>query len=556
MYIRDAQGQLRWIPPQLVATATPIAHRQAIQNNLRNQIQREEWNRFNAPPPEDNIYFHDPHQHYTGPPSLYNSNKSSIENAPMIANHGNLLYQGHAPVDPPIPRVIHSTPFQRHPRSRSTPITPYLGSSEGFSKTRSMEFNDMKTVEEEYHTAANIDCMNTLFGSAAIMPNNGISLARNTGLIHCNRLNISTDEVEFDDPTPSNFVQPEITNNIQCNGIRGPGKKFNYSYDKESDHIKAHEEFLHIVSETKRRKTPCATPTPKNIISQNTSELNADERQGGYVGSSKSPQIHNALHMVLTSGRTNRKEVYPLEDVISSHDSYEKLSYIVDTISVAKNQIPQGIDIIVKKIMTMKMEENDMSDNFKKRSDASSAEDVEEKYSKPRHQNMDRIETRYGAQDNKRITGTNFTIKDQAELEENVNNICLNKIGSAGHNISNEDYPSFDEPEPTTELELKPEPELEPDVNRTEINAQHSNSSTCTLSTSSIGRENRQKESNCFPQVENMSSVKHRGNRKKIEHFTKMHMEHNITTENSKMGHRLVVQNASLLNHILLKAIG
>lgn len=554
MYIRDAQGQLRWIPSQAVAQATPMTHRQAIQNHLRNQIQREEWDRFNAPPPEDNIHFQeDPHQHYTGPHSIYSN------------NYSNLIYQGHVPADPPIPQVIHPTPFQRHPRSRSTNITSYIGSSDGFSKTRSMEYNDMKTVEEEFYTATNIDCMNTLFGSA-IKPNS------------CNRLNISTDEVEFDDPVPSNFVQPEITNAFQCNGIRGPGKKFNYSYDEESNHIKAHEESLHIGSKTRLKKTQRTTTTPKNSISKNAFQFNANERQDGYVGSSKSSQIHNTLPVVSLPDRMNMKEVYPLEDVISSHDSYEELSYIVDTISVAKEKNPHGIDIIVKKIMTIKMEENDMSGMFKKRSDTLSTEDVDENYSKPRYyqnmdrietqdgaqdnervsemnftikdqaeleenvnnikysktcynQNMDRLETRDGVQDNERVTETNFTIKDQVELEENTNNVCLKRIGNANHNISNEDYPSFDEPEPTA----TPESESESD-NSTEINAQYSNSSTCPLAKSSPDGENRQREANYFPQVERMSSIKQSSTGKTTEHSTKMHMEHNITTKISKNG--------------------
>jgi hypothetical protein len=126
MYIRDAQGQLRYIPPQgvergVAPVAPQMAHRQAIQHHLRNQIQQEEWDRFNAPPPEDNLYyqdqqqhfteppspyfqdqqqhfteppspyFQDQQQHFTEPPSPYSNNMAPVGNAPMFANHGNMI---------------------------------------------------------------------------------------------------------------------------------------------------------------------------------------------------------------------------------------------------------------------------------------------------------------------------------------------------------------------------------------------------------------------------------------------------------------------------------
>ena len=452
MYIRDAQGQLRYIPPQGVAPVEPqMAHRQAIQNHLRNQIQQEEWNRFNAPPPEDNqdqqqrftgppspyfqdqqqhfaeppsSYFQDQQQHFTEPPSPFSTSMAPGGNAPMFANHGNMIYPGqqtYNQADPPIPRVIHSTPDQRYSHTTHNNISSPLGSPVGFGNTRSMQYSNVNTVNEEFDNDVNIGCMNILFWSAS-KPNHNHEMSpdRNTVSIRCNRLNIST-----------NCVRPEGTNAFQCNGIRGPGKKFNYSYDKESDYIKTHEEYLPVVSQNQGINTPrvtttmTTTMTPKNATSRDTFQFNAPERQAVYVESAKALQIHNAPPVVLSSAHANKKGAYPLEDVLINHDSYGELSCIVDTISVmTEKQPPQGIDIIVTESVTAKSEGNDMTNmqyhsdeqrNKLKTSDAISTGDVEEILSKPRYnQNIDTIEKR-DRTNNHRINETEFTTREQAE---------------------------------------------------------------------------------------------------------------------------------------------
>ena len=573
MYIRDAQGQLRYIPPQGVAPVEPqMAHRQAIQNHLRNQIQQEEWNRFNAPPPEDNLYhqdqqqrfteppspyfrdqqqhfaeppssyFQDQQQHFTEPPSPFSNSMAPGGNAPMFANHGNMIYPGqqtYNQADPPIPRVIHSTPDQRYSHTTHNNISSPLGSPVGFSNTRSMQYSNAKTANEEFDNDVDIGCMNILFGSAS-KPNhnNEMSPDRNTVSIRCNRLNIST-----------NCVRPEGTNAFQCNGIRGPGKKFNYSYDKESDYIKTHEEYLPVVSQNQGINTPrvtttmTTTMTPKNATSRDTFQFNAPERQAVYVESSKALQIHNAPPVVLSSAHANKKGAYPLEDVLINHDSYGELSCIVDTISMmTEKQPPQGIGIIVTESVTTKSEGNDMTNmqyhsgeqrnklkttanmqyhsdeqrNKLKTSDAISTGDVEEILFKPRYnQNIDTIEKR-DRTNNHRINETEFTTREQAEIVENIRNICLEKSSSIPKDINDEDYPSFDEPEP----------EPEPDTNITEIHEIDAQQP----------KENRQIDANHPPQL--ASFTKSTGKAKEAkEQSTKIHhVKHNMTIINSKNG--------------------
>lgn len=164
MYIRNAQGHLMWIPPQNIPPA-PITL-QTIQQNVRYQIQRDEWMRFNAPPQEDNLHFQDQYSNYQG--SL--SNGYHNVSVTKVANRRNMTHLGQQPynrMDPPIPSVIHSTPVFTDSRYNSgangTIIPPT--SLEASDSIDHRSHNKTKLIEDEFIPETN-SCMRTIFGSS------------------------------------------------------------------------------------------------------------------------------------------------------------------------------------------------------------------------------------------------------------------------------------------------------------------------------------------------------------------------------------------------------
>ena len=500
MYIRNAQGQLMWIPPHGFTPATQMAQRQAIQHNVRHQIQREEWDRFNAPPPEDNLYFQGQYSCYDGslPSNGYNSYIAPAGNIPMIANRGSIIYRGQQPynqTDPPIPRVINSTPIvtsSHNASARSNGNTPSFGSSEACNNVHSMPNNDAKSIEEE----ANVGCMGTLFGSS-IKTHHSKPRTKKAGFINCNPLNISTSgEVDLDVDLPPHFVHPaqRRTNAFQCNGVRGPGKKFDYSCDKDPDYIKPNKESRRVESEiidkpkTSRSKIVSNIANPKDDLQfnaiQNPEEKSEYKGNVGYIKSPRSSRGHNALP-VLSSGYKKDIGSYSSEDAVSVHDSFEEQSYIVDTMSVMKVKIPCNMQ---------KRDDNDATerpDNFNegiKQFEQSCA------ISEDAHYPQEEIDTRANSK-NERITETTFTAREQAELVKSGHPICNERIARVSTGFGTEDYPSFDEP-------AKPDIFGKIDVNQSK--------NKCVLTTSSSGGENRQRDANISPHIENISTSKRR----------------------------------------------
>mmetsp|Transcript_955 Transcript_955/g.2061 ORF Transcript_955/g.2061 Transcript_955/m.2061 type:complete len:606 (+) Transcript_955:84-1901(+) len=140
MYIRNSRGQLVWVPSQESV--------QAVQQNMRHQMQRDEWMRFNAPPVDDNLCFHDQYSAYEGSLSHGYHNVVHQCHSPAMNNNRNLVYQGLQPsnqMTPPIPRVINSTPAISGPLQNSVPIPEAIHSIPALSGQRQTAGNNMTT---------------------------------------------------------------------------------------------------------------------------------------------------------------------------------------------------------------------------------------------------------------------------------------------------------------------------------------------------------------------------------------------------------------------------
>eukprot|EP00532_Pseudo-nitzschia_australis_P011932 CAMPEP_0168214210 /NCGR_PEP_ID=MMETSP0140_2-20121125/5227_1 /TAXON_ID=44445 /ORGANISM="Pseudo-nitzschia australis, Strain 10249 10 AB" /LENGTH=705 /DNA_ID=CAMNT_0008141153 /DNA_START=41 /DNA_END=2155 /DNA_ORIENTATION=- len=364
MYIRNAQGQLMWVPPtQEFTPATQITRKQAIQNCIRKQLQREEWMRFNAPPPEDDLHFHDQNSYHDGSTISNNchNNAVPVANSTLIANHGNILYRGQQPynqMDPPIPRVIHSTPPTTYPIT--SPGNVDIGSNGMAPSYRNNvyrpPYNDTNAVEEGLipDPGAYISCMSILFGSRIKSQRTNPS-TRKTGFTAYDPLNISTSEVEIDDDLQSHSVRPRRSgknNAFLCNGIRGPGKKFDYPCGKELNNFGSQNSLSSVVSESIEIENITSLKTRLKIIdskddlqvsanqTQHQSEDEENIQQSVYLNS---PYEKIAIS-VAGSDDEKTKGLHSSEGVLSVHDSYEEHSYLIDSMSATNDEIQRNMN--------------------------------------------------------------------------------------------------------------------------------------------------------------------------------------------------------------------
>jgi len=319
MYIRNAQGQLMWIPPKGYGAPPPptLPTLQALQQNMRQQMQMDNWARFNAPPPQDNLCFHDDFSCYEGTPSNgFHSVAPPPCNSPSMANHVNMMHQAQQPQQPynrmnlPIPQVINSSPMLTSPRNpapshrTNPPMSPqvitntspmlmsprnqvpsHIGlppsrgppSVAGFRGPPSVVggrgppsvvvgrgppsvvgfrgsggppsviaapdnlplsplHEEIKLVKEEFVPETNVSCMSTIFGSSVDLYKSE-KRSRKVGLMNCDALNISISSDDDEDFAGNSLSYSSHRKNtrkfFQCNGVRGPGKRFDYFYESK-----------------------------------------------------------------------------------------------------------------------------------------------------------------------------------------------------------------------------------------------------------------------------------------------------------------------------------
>jgi hypothetical protein len=281
MYIRDAQGRLRWIPPPtfvdphmmtapiMMVPGPMMSHQQQA---LRNHVQ-DEWAKFNAPPTTDAMHYIREEPFYGGGvvPNTAQNMMPPVAHMPIYNNMNRMqMYhyfhqqrqqqrrqqqQMYNP-EPPIPRVITPVHFDIDEGPPSSVVfSPSIVSSVEESRSRSRP----QSVSRHHHhhndfedaAAQNVSCMDTLFGSQ-------VKPLRPT---RRNRLDPSTTELDLKIKIPDHYtehlkstgkhhpavarksIQPSQDQNssivkdlvgnpmqvFHCNGVRGPGTKFDYS---------------------------------------------------------------------------------------------------------------------------------------------------------------------------------------------------------------------------------------------------------------------------------------------------------------------------------------
>lgn len=319
--------------------------------------------RFNAPPPADVLHFHDQSSYYDGSviSNSYHNNMVPQGNSPMVANRGGMMYRGQQPynqMDPPIPRVIVSPQVIHSPMT--TPRNAYVRPNGVAPPYRNnghpMPNNDMAAMtkkEDEYRRDGdnyiNANCMNTFFGSSVKSKRRN---GRKSRVLGCDALNISTSgDVEIDFGMQTNCTRPHrLTshNAFQCSGIRGVGKKFNYSYDESnSDESESTSESIEETKyDDREQDLACSKPVAEcrdDVHVRTNRVVRHDSTYGDLVVPSNSSSGKNSP--AYSTSHCKKKIESPSSDDTgaSVHASFDQHSYIADAITNVKAQIERNI---------------------------------------------------------------------------------------------------------------------------------------------------------------------------------------------------------------------
>ncbi|KAG7353824.1 hypothetical protein IV203_003179 [Nitzschia inconspicua] len=281
MYLRDSQGRLRWFPPAsqgLDPFADPGGHSYAYQQALiRQQLQHEEWMRFNAPPVGDRVHFDAGVP--TGPrlPPMSMGHMISMQHEPGFFQTSQPPAFGLGAIPSPRANLDHLTPSPRaavalaggSPAQVKLPLSP----------RKIAQVSSSKTMNPVLPAAPNVSCMDTLFGSQVQHQYPNVS-----GIVACNQFDPPSDQ-GFDIKLPSHynidrFVDaarkisdesssprklPNPMQIFQCNGIRGPPKKFDYSFKPKLPECHANTDIFYDALE---EESPVSDPpVPEDILS-------------------------------------------------------------------------------------------------------------------------------------------------------------------------------------------------------------------------------------------------------------------------------------------------
>jgi hypothetical protein len=272
MYLRDSQGRLRWFPPAaqgLDPFADPGGQSYAMQcAMMRQQMQQEEWMRFHAPPTGDQVHFQTkaPIEYVISRPPVSMGHRTSMRGDPSVrpfhnGNHSPVFGSGPSPraqfeLPGPSPRVAHQ-------ETRNPAPAP------------SLSRNDRSIPQQQkidVPVAPSVSCMSTLFGAQVKQQHQNDS--RTMLCYQADRP--STPELDIKLPSHYNlnrFVRDETNSPVvptsettrlsnplqifQCNGVRGPPKKFDYSFKPALPRCHGN---LDVFYDALQEETPVADP--------------------------------------------------------------------------------------------------------------------------------------------------------------------------------------------------------------------------------------------------------------------------------------------------------
>jgi hypothetical protein len=288
MYLRDSQGRLRWFPPAaqgLDPFADPGDQTYAMHHAMiRQQMQQEEWMRFNAPPAGDQMHFDAGAAPTEFAPAASRHPVSmgtmiSMGNDPRFFNNG--LYPPNGPGAMPFPRQQFQLPSPS-PRGETGAFAggPLAPDQMPLSPRKNNRTPPSKSKMAVLPSDTNVSCMNTLFGSQVKPQYPNVS-----GIMACNQVDPPFNpEVDFKLPphfnmdrfasgaskkTPENTTgMSKLSNPMQvfhCNGVRGPPKKFDYSFKPKLPECHANRDiFYDALEEESPGSDP---PAPEDILS-------------------------------------------------------------------------------------------------------------------------------------------------------------------------------------------------------------------------------------------------------------------------------------------------
>ncbi|KAL3914798.1 MAG: hypothetical protein SGILL_005950 [Bacillariaceae sp.] len=208
MYLRDAQGNLRYFPPQAQGFDPFMDNRGPVQAMpqmmIRQHMQQDEWTRFNAPPPNESMHYQAEQRQHNMAPS---PRAAPMSMGHMIAMQGDPRFFNQGMRAPPPPVMVEPGCFPAH-------VPSPMNSPNGRSQSRMQEYE-----------AAQPGCMDTLFGSQVKSDKKASDPPTDTAFgiklpSHYSKFMASEGTKNKEKPSPmGNAMQV-----FHCNGVRGPGK--------------------------------------------------------------------------------------------------------------------------------------------------------------------------------------------------------------------------------------------------------------------------------------------------------------------------------------------
>lgn len=512
MYIRDAQGRLRWIPPQTYGDPqmmpapmmmVPGPLRQQQQQSMRQHVQ-DEWARFHAPPTADHMHYVREEQFFSrvAPTSAPNM-MPPVGHMPMYSSMNRMQMHQHIHhqqqmnrynPEPPIPRVITPVNYDRDdgPPSGVALSPSMLSSEESRSRSVSRHHSDFEEV-----AAPNVNCMNTLFGSQ-VKPPTKESMVSRMGAISCHQVNPSTTELELNIKLPNYYTEhlnstgknvameaksveasqdkPSsmkslVSNPMQafhCNGIRGPGKKFDYSctspgisemdgFGGDGIPVQLEEKGLLALALAKRAKKGLVPPVPTFNQAYSKAVTGQINPHDSFDDVSYLVETRYVPQKKKNSQKYQMKKQPIVEPESPRGGSKDKCAPKTKDYEQQMSRDDDRRKNSARSTVVQSKDKMDKSSNDKRRS---SSDDVGEASAmKPKGTSImsDRSDGkvdrhRHHVQwddvdgNGTKHEGPIFSAKDQADLAKSIREICLERIGRAPSDLEYlEEYPSFDE---------------------------------------------------------------------------------------------------------------
>ncbi len=293
-----------------------------------------------------------------------------------------------------------------------------IGETENFPLSPLHE--EIKLIKEEYVPETNVSCMSTIFGSSVDLYNNE-KRSRKVGLMNCDALNISISSGDDEDLSYSSH-RKNAKKFFQCNGVRGPGKRFDYFYESKRSDSTDSERDTKSTASSEHEGTEKSLDDYVDTLRMDKMKITEQEIANNVqTNNVTSPRLYDEDTNGPVVSRDCRENLgsYSTGGAVAEDDSIDDRSGIIDEPPMARNLANHARNVAdqeavkrVKKPFSTHVQVEDCRDEVETRDEEDSREDSTE---------------------NERKVKNYFAAKNYPSFNRHI--------------VIREDFPSFDEPD-------------------------------------------------------------------------------------------------------------